>query len=62
MTDLHRAEQIARRFHEEYEALAPLYAYDTREESEVPWSLVTEPNRTLMIHVVDNLMRRGTIS
>lgn len=43
--------KIARLFHETYERLAPNYGYKTREESAVPWELVPEPNRDLMIEV-----------
>ena len=41
--------RIARLFHENYERLAPAYGYKTRDESAVPWHLVPEPNRDLMI-------------
>lgn len=43
------AEAIARRFHEAYERLAPLFGYATRKASAVPWEQVPEANRKLMI-------------
>lgn len=46
------AEDIARRFHETYERLAPDFGYETRSESAVPWEDVPERNRLLMQAVV----------
>jgi len=43
------AESIAKLFHEAYERLAPAFGYETREETRVPWELVPERNRHLMI-------------
>lgn len=54
-------ESIAREFHEAYEKLAPAYGYETREESAVPWEQVPEPNRKLMVAVVEALLARGVI-
>jgi len=45
------AEQLARRFHETYERLAPSFGYETRKDSAVPWESVPEKNRKLMIAV-----------
>lgn len=45
-------EQIAREFHEAYEAFAPEFGYSTRKESAVPWDEVPETNRALMIATV----------
>ena len=45
------AEDLARRFHETYEALAPSFNYKTRDASAVPWKEVPEANRSLMIAV-----------
>lgn len=45
----HTAGEVARMFHENYERLAPLYGYQTREASAVPWEKVPEANRALMI-------------
>lgn len=56
-----RAEYIARRFHETYEMLAPLYGYETRVESAVPWPEVPETNRKLMKAVVQALLDDTTI-
>jgi len=53
------AEQLARRFHETYERLAPDYGYRTREASAVPWDQVPEQNRRLMIAVADELLTAG---
>lgn len=44
------ADDMARAFHENYEALAPRYGYRTREASAVPWDEVPKANRELMIH------------
>lgn len=60
-TDTSRAEQVARKFHEAYERLAPIYAYETREASKVPWGQVPERNRDLMIATVRDLLQRGII-
>lgn len=46
------AEDIARRFHEEYERLAPSFGYETRRESAGPWEDVPEANRLLMTATV----------
>jgi hypothetical protein len=45
------AEQLAQRFHEHYERLAPEHGYKTRRASAVPWDDVPEPNRSLMVAV-----------
>ena len=45
------AEQIAQRFHETYERLAPKFGYKTREASAKPWKDVPENNKRLMIAV-----------
>ena len=56
-----RAEGIAKEFHAEYEALAPLHGYETREGSRCEWEAVPQNNRDLMIHVVQRLLQRGVI-
>lgn len=55
------AEEIAQRFHETYEKLAPLYGYTTRVESAVPWADVPEANRSLMVAVAQALLDEGVI-
>lgn len=55
------AERIARAFHASYEALAPLWGYETRRESAVPWEDVPEANRGLMCDVVRALLSDGVI-
>ncbi len=45
------AEQLARSFHELYEALAPDYGYETRPETAVPWEKVPQQNKALMLAV-----------
>ena len=45
------AEQLARRFHELYEELAPAFGYRTREASARPWHEVPQQNRDLMVTV-----------
>lgn len=54
-------ERIACEFHTEYETLAPLYGYRTREESAKPWRDVPEQNRKLMCAVVQDLLNRKVI-
>ncbi len=41
-------DELAQRFHEAYERLAPSFGYETRRESAVPWEEVPENNRRLM--------------
>ena len=60
MSDPH-TDEIARRFHEAYERLAPSHSYETRTESAVPWEQVPEKNRALMRDVVRALMDDGYI-
>lgn len=50
-------EALARQFHNTYERLAPLFGYETRQESAVPWDQVPEPNRLLMIEVARHVAR-----
>lgn len=57
-----QAEQIARRFHETYEDLAPIYDYETREASRKPWTEVPQNNKNLMVAVVARLLSEGVIS
>jgi hypothetical protein len=45
-------EEIARAFHDAYEALAPHFSYETRPESAKPWDEIPERNRDLMIATV----------
>lgn len=51
-----QAEEIARRFHESYERLAPSFGYETRKESAVPWEDVPAQNKGLMIAVVRDVL------
>jgi hypothetical protein len=55
------AENIAKEFHESYEANAPRFSYKTRIASRVPWEDVPENNRRLMIEVCRDLLARGII-
>ncbi len=50
------AEDLARRFHETYERLAPRYGYETREASRTSWTNVPEKNKRLMIAVCAELL------
>ena len=50
-----RAEQLAQKFHEAYERLAPSFGYETRKDSAKPWSEVPEQNKQLMIAVCAEL-------
>lgn len=49
-------EQLAQRFHEIYEELAPHFGYETRRESAVQWDDVPEPNKSLMIAVCEQIL------
>lgn len=53
--------EVARRFHEIYESLAPKFNYTTREASAVPWDHVPENNKNLMVAVAQQLVDEGTI-
>lgn len=50
------ADQLAQRFHETYERLAPSFGYETRRDSAVPWESVPEKNRKLMVAVCAELL------
>ena len=50
------ADQLAQRFHETYERLAPSFGYETRKDSAVPWESVPEKNRKLMVAVCAELL------
>ncbi len=51
------AEELAQKFHETYELLAPLYNYQTRKASAVPWKDVPENNKHLMIAVASEILQ-----
>ena len=55
------AEEIAQAFHEAYERLAPVFQYETRKASAVPWKNVPHNNQLLMIATVEDLLERGVI-
>jgi hypothetical protein len=48
---------LARAFHDTYEELAPVFGYETRRESAVPWDDVPLANRQLMIAVCTVIVR-----
>lgn len=50
------AEQLAQRFHETYERLAPDFGYKTREASAKPWVDVPDQNKYLMIAVCAEIL------
>lgn len=50
------AEQLAEKFHESYERLAPSFSYETRKASAKPWAEVPQNNRRLMVAVVAEVM------
>lgn len=54
-------EDLAQRFHEAYERLAPDFGYATREASAKPWAQVPEQNRSLMIAVCAELLDSGEV-
>ena len=56
MRKIMTAEQLAQRFHETYERLAPDFGYKTREASAKPWAEVPENNRNLMVAVCKEIL------
>lgn len=57
--DASRGEQLARRFHDSYERLAPSFGYETRKDTRAfdP----TTPNGRLMIAVCQELIKSGEV-
>lgn len=53
------AKQLAKKFHETYEELAPQFGYVTREASRKPWEDVPEQNKCLMIAVARKILMAG---
>ncbi len=51
------SEELAKRFHETYERLAPDFGYKTREASAKPWKDVPEDNKQLMIAVCKEILK-----
>jgi len=51
-----QAEQLAQRFHELYEELAPQFNYETRRASRTEWSNVPQNNKDLMIAVCTRIL------
>lgn len=49
-------EQLAQKFHETYERLAPNHGYETRKESAKPWEDVPANNKALMIAVCGEIL------
>ena len=49
------SEELAKKFHEIYERLAPDFGYSTRKASAVPWEDVPEANKKLMIAVCSEI-------
>ena len=47
--------KLAEIFHETYERLAPMFNYQTRPASAVPWAAVPEHNKKLMIAVCNSV-------
>lgn len=50
------AEQLAQKFHETYERLAPSHGYETRKESAKSWADVPANNKSLMIAVCAEML------
>ena len=49
-------ESVAKLFHETYERLAPVFNYETRTETRVPWEKVPEHNKRLMVAVAAEVL------
>lgn len=56
------AAELARKFHEAYERLAPQFEYETRRESAVPWEDVPEANRNLMVAVAAEIIGSAALA
>lgn len=56
------ATDLARKFHETYEQLAPDFGYETRKDSAVPWENVPERNRNLMVAVCESILKEKPVS
>ena len=54
-------EQLAQKFHELYETLAPQFNYTTRKASAKPWTDVPENNRNLMIAVCGEILHNWAV-
>lgn len=50
-------EDLAELFHTTYERLAPVYSYETRKASAVPWKDVPDMNKRLMIATAGEVLR-----
>ncbi|KKN03814.1 hypothetical protein LCGC14_1103870 [marine sediment metagenome] len=59
LKDYGNAEQLARSFHELYEALAPEFGYETRKESAVHWDDLPQNNKTLMVAVASRIAHKA---
>lgn len=57
MTELLTDDQLARRFHDSYERMAPKLGYTTRPDSAVEWNDVPTVNRVLMRNTVREVVR-----
>jgi predicted kinase len=55
-------EELAQKFHETYERLAPSYGYETRKDSAVPWDKVPERNKNLMIAVCTEILQHWRLA
>lgn len=60
MPQPNEATRLARRFHETYNRLAPLFGYRTSEASAKPWAELPENNRALMIAVCAEILSTGS--
>lgn len=56
------APELAQKFHEAYERLAPQFGYETRKESAKPWAEVPENNRQLMTAVCAEILAGASSS
>ena len=51
------AREVARRFHDAYESLAPSFGYKTRDASAKPWDELPANLRALMIATVERVLK-----
>jgi hypothetical protein len=57
-----KAEEIARAFHEEYEAAAGQHGWETQDVTRTSFDDLPEENRRTMVATVQSLLGRGVIS
>ncbi len=60
MTEREKAKEVARLFHENYRALAPMYGWRSA-VTQTPWPELPHANRNLMVATAQRLLEQGVI-